>query len=191
MRCASCSLKTSYPSEAGQTDRQRETNMDIFSKNKRSAVMSRIRSVDTKAEVRLRKALFARGHRYQKNLRKLPGTPDIVLPKHKYVIQVRGCFWHVHGCTRAHIPSTNLAYWLPKLARNVDRDKVSDAALRALGWRVRIVWECEIASAVGLTTIADKISDELHRSAQVGSIIARGRAVRCRTTAPRHDEVRQ
>jgi DNA mismatch endonuclease (patch repair protein) len=126
--------------------------------------MSRIRSVDTKAEVRLRKALFALGYRYRKNVRNLPGTPDIVLPKYKYAIQVRGCFWHVHkGCSRSHRPATNTAYWLPKLARNVERDRKSDDALRALNWRIRTIWECEIMSESGLKAAKVKILKELRK----------------------------
>ncbi len=140
--------------------------MDIFSKSERSAVMSRIRSVDTKPEIQLRKALFARGFRYRKNVRKLPGTPDIVLARYKYAIQVRGCFWHAHGCKRSHTPSTNSGYWLPKLARNVERDKATVKALRALGWRVRVVWECEIASASTLAIAAKKIENDLCRAGQ-------------------------
>lgn len=137
--------------------------MDIFSPRKRSAVMSRIRSVDTKAEVRLRKALFALGYRYRKNVRGMPGTPDIVLPKYRYVIQVRGCFWHAHdGCSRSSRPSTNADYWLPKLARNVERDRLSDQALQDLGWRIKPVWECEIASARGLKAVVDEIVADLN-----------------------------
>lgn len=136
--------------------------MDIFSPEKRSAVMARIRSTDTKAEVRLRKALFARGYRYRKNVRGMPGTPDVVLPKHKYIIQIRGCFWHAHeGCSRSSRPATNSGYWLPKLARNVERDQVSDEALRGLGWRLRIVWECEISSSKLLAEVVDEIVFEL------------------------------
>lgn len=132
--------------------------MDIFSPEQRSSVMSRIRSTDTKAEVRLRKALFARGYRYRKNVRALPGAPDLVLPKHRYIIQVRGCFWHAHeGCPRSSRPSSNSHYWLPKLARNVQRDKASDEALLSLGWRVRVVWECEISSSKSLIEMIDKI----------------------------------
>ncbi|MCB8821916.1 very short patch repair endonuclease [Microvirga rosea] len=142
--------------------------MDIFSPTKRSEVMSRIRSTDTKAEVRLRKALFARGLRYRKNVRQLPGTPDIVLPKHRYAIQVRGCFWHAHDCSRANRPASNTGYWLPKLARNVERDLKSDEALRQLGWRVRIVWECEISSAKSLATVATSIASELQSGAPGG-----------------------
>jgi DNA mismatch endonuclease (patch repair protein) len=123
--------------------------------------MSRIRSTDTKAEVKLRKALFARGYRYRKNVRGMPGTPDIVLPKHNYVIQVRGCFWHAHGCTRSHTPVSNIDYWMPKLARNTARDKKSDNALRESGWRLRVVWECEISYERSLQEVADSISAEI------------------------------
>jgi len=135
--------------------------MDIFSASKRSSIMSKIRSVDTKAEVRLRKELFALGYRYRKNVRKLPGSPDIVLPKHGYAIQVRGCFWHAHDCRRAHRPESNRDYWNPKLARNVARDKISDEALSAAGWRLRVVWECEIASRSGLAGVVSMIVSDL------------------------------
>ena len=136
--------------------------MDIFTKCKRSAVMSRIRSVDTKPEVNLRKALFARGFRFRKNVRGLPGTPDIVLPKHHYVIQVHGCFWHAHkDCPRANRPSSNTHYWTPKLAGNVSRDKSNDRALRRQGWRVRTVWECSISSEKKLQRVANAISRDI------------------------------
>lgn len=158
--------------------------MDIFSKSKRSDVMSRIRSVDTKAEVRLRKALFARGYRYRKNVRALPGAPDIVLSKYKYIIQVRGCFWHAHGCSRSHTPSTNQGYWLPKLARNVERDKISSKALRALGWRVRIVWECKISSHELLSETVNRIDEDLtgqpSRPARAKRKLPRGTPARLR-----------
>lgn len=129
--------------------------------------MARIRSTETKPEVRLRKALFAAGFRFRKNVRTLPGTPDIAFPKHHYVIQVRGCFWHAHGCKRANIPTTNTDYWNPKLARNTARDKRADADLAALGWKVRVVWECEIASERQLTSVAGAISRELRACASV------------------------
>lgn len=133
--------------------------------------MSRIRSVDTKAEVLLRKALFARGYRYRKNVRQLPGTPDIVLPKHRYAIQVRGCFWHSHGCNRSHTPTTNVTYWMPKLARNVARDKMSEKALRALGWRLRVVWECKIASANTLAATVHDIASDLSRGTRIRPVL--------------------
>ncbi len=135
--------------------------MDVFSPQKRSEVMALIRSKDTKPEIRLRKALFALGFRYRKNVRGMAGTPDIVLPKYKYIIQVRGCFWHVHGCSRAKKPTANPDYWLPKLDRNVARDQSTDEALRALGWRVKIVWECEILSGKALVKVVQEIAGEL------------------------------
>jgi len=136
--------------------------MDIFSKEQRSRVMSRIRSVDTKPEVRLRKALFAHGLRYRKNVRALPGTPDIVFPKHRFAIQVRGCFWHAHeGCGRSSQPSDNAGYWLPKLARNVARDEAADAELRSRGWRLAVVWECEISSNAKLIAVAARLASEI------------------------------
>lgn len=138
--------------------------MDIFTPEKRSDVMSRIRSSDTKPEVRLRKALFALGYRYRKNVRELPGTPDIVLPKHRYAIQVRGCFWHRHqNCSRAHEPSTNTNYWLPKLERTVTRDKKNDRALRALGWRLRVIWECDISKPKQVERVAARICADLRK----------------------------
>ncbi|WP_372781447.1 very short patch repair endonuclease [Phenylobacterium sp.] len=141
--------------------------MDTYSPADRSALMSRIRSSDTKAEVRLRKVLHRRGFRYRKNVRGLPGTPDIVLPMHRYVIQVRGCFWHAHAnCRRAHTPASNTAYWTPKLARNVERDRASDQALVEAGWRLRVVWECEIQSDPGLCAMADDIAKDLSVGSQ-------------------------
>ncbi|MHB2210632.1 very short patch repair endonuclease [Methylobacterium sp. CM6257] len=93
----------------------------------------------------VRKALHAMGFRFRLHRADLPGTPDIVLPRHKVAIQVHGCFWHQHpGCRHATLPRSRIAYWHPKLARNVERDACSEAALRALGWRVLVLWECEL-----------------------------------------------
>jgi DNA mismatch endonuclease, patch repair protein len=136
--------------------------MDIFTPKRRSEIMSRIRSVDTSPEVRLRTQLYRLGLRYRNNVRGLPGTPDIVFRKYNYAVQVRGCFWHAHkNCARSNRPATNRGYWLPKLARNVARDRRNDAALRALGWKLEVVWECEIASEASLRRIARKISKEV------------------------------
>ena len=138
--------------------------MDIYTPKRRSEIMSRIRSVNTSPEVRLRTQLYRLGLRYRNNVRNLPGSPDIVFRRYKYAVQVRGCFWHAHKhCNRSHRPSTNRRYWLPKLARNVARDKKNDKALRALGWRLRVVWECEITSRVALEKIAKKIANDLSR----------------------------
>ena len=95
---------------------------DNHTPEERSYNMSRIRSKDTKPEEKVRKYLFAQGFRYRKNVRKLPGCPDIVLPKYKTVIFVQGCFWHMHDCGRFHWPASNQEYWEPNIRRNVERD---------------------------------------------------------------------
>lgn len=106
--------------------------------------MSHIRSTNSKPEEIVRKYLFSRGFRYRKNVRKLPGCPDIVLPKYKTVIFVNGCFWHKHDCPRFVWPSSNQEYWVPKIRRNVERDKINYQHLSDMGWKVIIVWECEL-----------------------------------------------
>ena len=111
----------------------------------RSENMRRIRAVNTRPEVALRRALYARGLRYRIHVRQLPGKPDIVFRSRKLVVLVHGCFWHQHpGCREASRPRLNSEYWLPKLMRNVERDKQHEIGLEALGFRVLILWECEI-----------------------------------------------
>ncbi len=118
---------------------------DVFSPEKRSAVMRAVKSTDTKPEIAVRKALHALGYRYRLNVKTLPGKPDLVFPKHRAVIFVHGCFWHGHSCKRGkRVPKTNTAYWTEKIARNKARDKKNTAALKKLGWRVITVWECEL-----------------------------------------------
>lgn len=117
----------------------------------RSANMARIRSTDTKPEILVRKALHKLGLRFRLHMRGLPGRPDIVLPKHRTIIQVKGCFWHGHTCPDGRIPNTNREYWVPKLQRNTERDKSNDRKLRRLGWSVHNVWECRIC---GVSQIA-------------------------------------
>jgi DNA mismatch endonuclease (patch repair protein) len=119
---------------------------DVFSPAKRSDVMSRIRSSDTKPEVALRRGLHRLGYRFRLHDRLLPGRPDIVLPKYRTVVQVRGCFWHGHTCHDGHLPKSRHDYWIPKLAGNARRDHRNDRALRRLGWKVVVVWECECAT---------------------------------------------
>jgi len=120
---------------------------DVFSKQKRSDVMSRISSKDTKPEIHLRKSLHRKGFRFKLHHKKLPGKPDIVLPKYRTVIQVKGCFWHGHNCIDGHIPKSNTAYWKPKILNNVRRDRRNDRLLREMGWSVLTVWECSISSS--------------------------------------------
>lgn len=110
----------------------------------RSKNMSRIRSTDTKPEEIVRKYLFSHGFRYRKNDKRYPGKPDIVLPKYRTIIFVNGCFWHMHGCSRSRLPRSNQDYWKPKIERNIERDKENKRKLEIDGWKVIIVWECEL-----------------------------------------------
>lgn len=106
--------------------------------------MSHIRSKNSKPEERVRKYLFSRGLRYRKNVKKLPGCPDIVLTKYKTVVFVNGCFWHRHDCGRFVWPSSNEEYWHKKINRNVERDLQNTNLLTQQGWRVLTIWECEL-----------------------------------------------
>lgn len=110
--------------------------------------MSRIRSTNSKPEEIVRKYLFSKGFRYRKNVKKLPGCPDIVLPKYKTVIFVNGCFWRKHDCPRFVWPSSNQEYWKPKILRNVERDKNNCRELSSKGWNVITIWECELKKKV-------------------------------------------
>ncbi len=121
---------------------------DRLTKEERSELMSHIRSVNTKPEVALRRALWRRGFRYRVNVKTLPGSPDIVLPKHRTVVFVHGCFWHGHkGCKEFTVPKTNTDFWVKKVARNQERDQEVWRKLEARGWSVVIVWECELVKA--------------------------------------------
>ena len=107
--------------------------------------MSQIRSKNTKPEEIVRKYLFSKGLRYRKNDKKLPGHPDVVLPKYKTVIFINGCFWHMHeGCPKFVLPKSNIDYWKPKLEKNKQHDIENKAYLETKGWRVLVVWECEL-----------------------------------------------
>ena len=118
---------------------------DIKTKESRSYNMSRIAGKDTKPEELVRKYLFSKGFRYRKNVRKLPGTPDLVLPKYRTVIFVNGCFWHGHeGCKYFVWPKSNAEFWRQKIETNISRDRRKEAQLRDMGWNVMIVWECEL-----------------------------------------------
>ena len=124
---------------------------DTVSKEQRSRNMSLIRSTETKPEDFVRSILHRLGFRFRKNLKTLPGKPDIVLPKYKTVIFVHGCFWHQHPeCRRSTIPKSNTEYWIPKLNRNVERDVQHKEALEADDWKVFVVWECETKNAEDL-----------------------------------------
>ena len=132
---------------------------DNHSKEVRSINMSHIRSTNSKPEEIVRKYLFAEGFRYRKNVKSLPGCPDIVLPKYKTVIFVNGCFWHKHDCPRFVWPSSNQDYWRPKILRNVERDNQSCKELESLGWKVITVWECELKKNVLNETLGKLIAE--------------------------------
>lgn len=121
---------------------------DNHSKEVRSMNMSHIRSTNSKPEEIVRKYLFSKGLRYRKNVRTLPGKPDIVLPKYKTIVFVNGCFWHKHDCGRFVMPSSNTEYWEKKINGNVERDKTNIALLEEQGWRVIVIWECQLKKKV-------------------------------------------
>lgn len=112
----------------------------------RSANMRAIRSKDMLPELAVRRLVHKLGYRFRLHRTDLPGKPDLVFGPRRKVIFVHGCFWHSHGCRAAHVPKSNLKYWLPKLKRNRSRDQDNLDRLSALGWDVLVIWECEIAA---------------------------------------------
>lgn len=124
----------------------------------RSRCMAAIKGKDTKPEMIVRKYLFSRGLRFRVQVRKLPGNPDIVLPKYKTVIFVNGCFWHGHvGCKYFRLPKSNVEFWKEKIERNIERDRESMQALLDLGWKVIRVWECELRNKANREETLNKI----------------------------------
>ena len=116
-------------------------------------MMSGIKGKNTKPELLLRSALHAQGFRFRIQRKDLPGKPDIVLPKYKTIIFVHGCFWHRHpGCKYAYTPKSNVEFWTNKLEGNVTRDRLTEQTLEEMGWRVLIVWECEIKTLLENTS---------------------------------------
>ena len=134
---------------------------DKFSPEQRHKCMSRVRSINTRPEIKLRKALFEKGFRYRVNVKTLPGKPDIVLPKYRTTIFVNGCFWHGHsGCKYYTVPETNVEFWVEKVARNKERDAVNNQRLESLSWGVVTIWECELKSKAFADTVS-RVVDEL------------------------------
>ncbi|TAM13380.1 MAG: DNA mismatch endonuclease Vsr [Pandoraea sp.] len=121
---------------------------DVVSPEVRSRMMSGIRGKNTRPEWAVRRALHARGFRYRLHVRDLPGCPDIVLPRHRAVVFVHGCFWHGHDCPLFRWPKTRADFWQTKIGRNQSNDQKHLAAVRAAGWRVAIVWECALRGGV-------------------------------------------
>lgn len=135
----------------------------------RSRNMTAIKGKDTKPEMIVRKYLFSRGLRFRVQVRKLPGTPDIVLPKYKTVVFVNGCFWHGHeGCKYFRLPKSNVEFWKEKIERNIERDKESEMALLDLGWKVIRVWECELRNKANREATLNKIYTSITASDGIG-----------------------
>lgn len=141
---------------------------DKLTPEKRSWNMSRIKGKDTKIEVEVRKYLFSKVYRFRKNDKRYPGKPDIVLPKYHVAIFVHGCFWHRHeGCKDATTPKTRTEFWLEKFDKNVKNDQIKQEKLRELGWKVIVIWECELKRSFQETM--DKVEKELTRKPFIGA----------------------
>ena len=124
--------------------------------------MSKIKGKDTKSEVSVRKYLFSKGFRYRKNVRKLLGKPDIVLTKYKTIIFIHGCFWHFHqDCKEGHLPSSNIEYWKEKLDKNVERDQKNIFLLASMGWKVIVIWECELKTIPLRNSRLERLIEEI------------------------------
>lgn len=118
---------------------------DVFSREKRSWIMGRVKGRDTKPEILVRSMIHRMGFRFRLHRKDLPGKPDIVLPKYKKAVFIHGCFWHGHkGCPRAARPTSNVDFWNRKIDGNIRRDATAQKDLRAMGWKFLVVWQCQI-----------------------------------------------
>jgi DNA mismatch endonuclease, patch repair protein len=120
---------------------------DVVSRSERSRIMAAVRSKDTAPEMVVRRLVHLLGYRYRLHVRGLPGAPDLVFPRLRKIINVNGCFWHLHGCPRCRMPSSRRNYWVKKLQGNADRDKHNLRKLQRDGWKVLTLWECQITAA--------------------------------------------
>ncbi len=133
--------------------------VDTVSTEIRSRIMAAVRSTHTMPERRVRSIAHRMGYRFRLQRRDLPGTPDIVFPRHRVCILVHGCFWHRHpGCKFATLPKTRTEYWRSKFDRNVERDRKNITELKTLNWKVEVIWECETRDA---HTIAGRLNEIL------------------------------
>ena len=140
---------------------------DKLTREKRSWNMSRIRRKNTEIEIKVRKYLFSQGFRFRKNVADMPGKPDIVLSKYKTIIFIHGCYWHRHAsCKNCTTPNTNREFWLKKFEKNIQNDSKHQQELEAAGWKVLILWECEIEN--DFERLMDNLVVELQRPAQPG-----------------------
>ena len=132
--------------------------MDVFTPERRSEIMARIRSGDTQPELVVRCYLHARGFRFSLHKAALPGKPDIVLPKYRAAVYVNGCFWHGHSCKDGRRPRSNTAYWEKKLDRNLRRDQATEEQVVALGWKRIVMWGCESKNPDALERLVAEIT---------------------------------
>ena len=137
--------------------------VDIYSKSKRSSIMSKISGKETKPEIIVRKFLFSKGFRYRKNDKRFPGKPDIVVPKYKTIIFIHGCFWHSHDCKAGKLPETRKNFWEKKISDNIIRDKKNKTDLEKDDWKVLIVWNCEISSISKRDTTLNLLINEISK----------------------------
>lgn len=146
------------------------TGSDVFTPAKRSEIMSRVRSKNTKPELFVRSLLHAMGYRFRLHRKDLPGSPDVVLPRYRTAVFVHGCFWHQHpGCRKATIPKNNSEFWEAKLKRNHERDLEAQCRLEELGWNVLVLWECEVkkAAATNAEHLCSVLRSELNGETKV------------------------
>jgi len=137
---------------------------DFMTPSERSQRMSRIKGKDTRPELLVRKALHAKGFRFRVNVANLPGRPDIVMRKYATVVLVHGCYWHAHNCQNGRIPSTNPLFWKEKFLSNRRRDARNARKLRQLGWRVCVVWECQLRTERLRERTINNLANRLRRS---------------------------
>ena len=161
---------------------------DTLSQTQRSCNMSHIRGKNTKPEILVRRGLHARGFRFRLHNKKLPGSPDVVLPKYGVAIMVNGCFWHGHkGCRYATKPKANVEFWETKIARNQHRDEVTNAHLEGLGWHVITVWECELGGKSEAASKLDALAEEIRHAGELKRI-KEGQKLQTKEAAKKHRE---
>lgn len=134
--------------------------MDTRSPEQRRRIMQTVGTKNTGPEMKVRRILHALGFRFRLHRKDLPGKPDIVLSRHRKVVLVHGCFWHAHGCAKGQPPKSRPDYWLPKLARNVERDRTKKEQLESLGWEALVVWQCEMKDTEQLSARLQAFVDE-------------------------------
>jgi DNA mismatch endonuclease, patch repair protein len=156
---------------------------DTVSRAERSRIMAAVKSKDTAPEMFVRRLVHSLGYRYRLHVRSLPGTPDLVFPRLRKIINVNGCFWHLHGCPRCRIPSSRRGYWVKKLEGNAARDKRVRRELQRAGWKVLVLWECQV-KPTKVERLREKIIAFLQ--ARVSTCRHHRRSVRssCRVFAP-------